>query len=140
GPAATLPGALIGSMFGVGPTGSAVPSTRSLYAGITFIGGLRIVGGAGGNINVGNVPPNQNPNAIANVMSFSLTYQPKFLAGSTVTKSPGSGPPVVGPSVGTRIPFRGERFLQHLYFSMRVRGMMRVLGWIIVTFVAIIVI
>jgi hypothetical protein len=35
---------------------------------------------------------------------FSVTFQPSPLLGSTVTKSPGSGPPVIGSSVGTRVP------------------------------------
>ena len=33
------------------------------------------------------------------------SYQPMLFTGATISKSPGSGPPVVGPSVGTRIPF-----------------------------------
>lgn len=104
GPEGTLPGALIGSMFGVGPTASFVPSTHSVYAGLTLVGGLGISGGGGGNINVVNVPRGQNPNSIANGQSYSITYQPTPFTGATTTKSPGSGPPVVGPSFGTRIP------------------------------------
>jgi hypothetical protein len=104
GPEGTLPGAAIGSLFGVGPTFSYVPSTGSLYAGVAVNGGLGIGGGSGWNANVVNVPRGQNPNAIANGKSFSLTYQPKLLTGSAITKSPGSGPAVVGVSVGSRIP------------------------------------
>jgi RHS repeat-associated protein len=104
GPEGTLPGALISSMFGVGPTASFVPSTHSVYVGVTLVGGLGISGGGGGSINVVNVPRGQNPNSIANGESYSITYQPTPFTGATATKSPGSGPPVVGPSFGTRIP------------------------------------
>ena len=105
GPEGTSPGALVGSMFGGGLTGSYVPATKSLYVGGTITFGLGISGGGGAGINAVNVPRGQNANAIANGQSYSLTYQPYKYIGSTVTKSPGSGPPVVGPSVGTRIPF-----------------------------------
>jgi hypothetical protein len=105
GPEGTLPGALLGSMFGAGVTRSYVPATKSFYIGGTITFGLGISGGGGGSINAVNVPRGQNANAIANGQSYSLTYQPLKYAGSTVTKSPGSGPPVIGPSVGTRIPF-----------------------------------
>jgi hypothetical protein len=54
------------------------------------------------------VPSKQNPNSIAGGYDFSLTYQPNPFLGSTVVKSPGSGPPVVGPSIGTRIPVAGS--------------------------------
>ena len=105
GPGGTLPGALVGSMFGAGVTGSYVSATKSIYIGGTVTFGLGISGGGGASINAVNVPRGQNANAIANGQSYSLTYQPLKYAGSTVTKSPGSGPPVVGPSIGTRIPF-----------------------------------
>src|SRR5437588_13088408 len=67
-------------------------------------------------VSVGNFPgrpgrpkrdvcaPTQNPNAIANGLSYSVTFQPIPFLGSTIQKSPGSGPSVVGPSVGTRVP------------------------------------
>ena len=100
-------GGIAGSFFGVGLTGSYVPSTGSWYGGVTIVVGLGLLGGSGIGANVVNVPRTQNPNSIANGPSYSLTYQPSPLLGSTVTTSPGSGPPVVGPSVGTRIPVSG---------------------------------
>ena len=103
GPEAMLPGAAVGSMFGAGVTASFVPSTRSLYFGFTLQAGLAINGGSGGSINVVNVPAGQNPNAIANGLTFSTTYQPTLYTGATTIKSPGSGGPVVGPSVGTKV-------------------------------------
>ncbi len=108
GPAGTLPGALVGSMFGFGGTASFVPSTRSVYVGLTIQAGLAINGGSGGSINVVNVPAGQNPNSIANGPSYSVTYQPRPFAGSTVTKSPGSGGPVVGPSAGSKVSVSGS--------------------------------
>src|SRR5580704_12910300 len=95
-------GAALGNFFGVGLSGSFVPSTGSVYLGPTAVVGLG--GGTGGSLSFVNVPSTQNPNSIANGPSFSLTYQPLLFAGSTIIKSPGSGPPVVGPSLGTRIP------------------------------------
>lgn len=108
GPEGTLPGALFGSMFGFGGTASYVPSTHSVYVGVTIQAGLAINGGSGASVNVVNVPAGQNPNSIANGQSYSVTYQPRPFAGSTVTKSPGSGGPVVGPSAGTKVPVSGS--------------------------------
>jgi transposase len=98
---------VIGSFFGVGGTASYVPSSNSLYAGATVVVGLGVGGGSGVSASAVTVPAGQNPNSIANGPSYSLTYQPLPFLGSTVVKSPGSGPPVVGPSVGTRIPVSG---------------------------------
>ena len=107
GPPGGFAGAVIGSFFGVGGTASYVPSSNSLYAGPTLVVGLGVGGGSGAGANAVTVPAGQNPNSIANGPSYSLTYQPLPFLGSTVVKSPGSGPPVVGPSVGTRIPVSG---------------------------------
>jgi RHS repeat-associated protein len=104
GPVGAALGATIGSFFGVGGTASYVPSTKSLYAGLTVVFAPAPGGGNGFSGNVVSVPGGQNPNSIANGLSYSVTFQPSPLLGSTVVKSPGSGPPVVGPSVGTRIP------------------------------------
>lgn len=100
-------GGIIGSFFGVGGTASYVPSTKSWYAGGTIVFGLGVGGGKGVGANAVMVPRGQNPNSIANGPSFSLTFQSNPFLGSTVVKSPGSGPPVVGPSGGTRIPVSG---------------------------------
>jgi RHS repeat-associated protein len=97
-------GGIVGSLFGVGGTVSYVPSTKSLYAGPTLVFAPALGGGNGFGANVVSVPPSQNPDSIASSWSYSVTFQPTPLLGSTVTKSPGSGPPVVGPSVGTRVP------------------------------------
>jgi RHS repeat-associated protein len=97
-------GGLIGSTFGVGVTSSYVPSTGSLYAGVTANFTPVPGGGTGASVSASIVPPTQNPNSIANGPSFSTTIQPTPVTGVTVTKSPGSGPPVAGPSVGTRVP------------------------------------
>jgi hypothetical protein len=107
GPPGAFLGGIIGSFFGVGGTVSYVPSTKSWYAGGTIVFGLGLGGGNGFGVSTVMVPPGQNPNSIANGPSFSLTYQPNPFLGSTVVKSPGSGPPVVGPSGGTRIPVSG---------------------------------
>jgi len=104
GPPGAFLGGIIGSFFGVGGTASYVPSTKSLYAGPTLVFAPALGGGSGSSGNVVSVPAGQNPNAIANGLSYSVTFQPSPLLGSTVVKSPGSGSPVVGPSVGTRIP------------------------------------
>ena len=104
GPEGTLPGALVGSMFGVGGSISYVPGTGSLYAGPVATFGVGINGGSGFSVSAVHVPSSQNANSIANGKSFSLSYQPNPFLGSTVTKSPGSGPPVVGPSMGTKVP------------------------------------
>ena len=97
-------GGLIGSFFGVGGTASHVPSTNSTYAGPTLIAAVGLGGGSGLSASEVNVPSTQNANSIAKGLSFSWAFQPREYFGSTVTKSPKSGPPVVGPSFGTRIP------------------------------------
>lgn len=102
-----IPGALIGdaigSMFGVGVTGSYVPQSHSLYFGVTAtVAPFQMGGGSGFSASVTPVPSGQNPDAIANGTSYSATFQPDELFGSVVTKSPGSGPPVVGYSIGSR--------------------------------------
>jgi RHS repeat-associated protein len=104
GPAGAFVGGIIGSFFGVGVTASYVSSSHTWYGGPTVVFGLGLGGGSGVSANAVNVPYPQNPNSIANGLSYSLTYQPSSALGSTVQYSPGSGPPVVGPSIGTRIP------------------------------------
>ncbi len=96
-------GALIGSMFGVGPTVSYVSSTDSWYAGVAATFSPLLLSGTGASGSTVIVPAGLNPNAIANGLSMSVTYQPNPLAGSTVLKSPGS-PAVAGPSIGTKVP------------------------------------
>jgi RHS repeat-associated protein len=108
GPPGAAIGGTIGSFFGVGIAASWVPSTNSWYAGPTVAAGIVPGGGSGFNVSAVTVPPNQNPNAIANNLSFSATWQPMPTAGATVTKSPGSGPAVVGYSTGTRVPASGS--------------------------------
>jgi hypothetical protein len=108
GPAGALVGNLIGSMFGVGGSVSYVPGTGSIYAGPVATFGAGLNGGSGFSASVVHVPSGQNANFIAGGKSFSLTYQPNPFLGSTVTKSPGSGPPVVGLSVGTKVPVSGS--------------------------------
>lgn len=100
-------GGIIGSLFGIGGNVSYVPSTNSWYAGPIAVFGVGLGGGSGVSATFVNVPGTQNANVIANGFSSSITYQPNFLLGSTVTKSPGGGPPVVGPSIGTRVPVAG---------------------------------
>jgi RHS repeat-associated protein len=97
-------GGLVGSMFGVGGSASYVPGTGSFYLGGVVTVGAGIGGGSGASLSVVPVPSSQNANSIANGLSYALTYQPLFFFGSTVIKSPGSGPAVVGPSVGSRVP------------------------------------
>src|SRR5208337_2301894 len=104
GPPGAFLGGILGSLFGVGGTVSYVPSTKSLYAGPTLVFAPALGGGNGFSGNVVSVPAGQNPNSIANGLSYSVTFQPSPLLGSTVVKSPGSGPSVMGPSAGTRIP------------------------------------
>ena len=107
GPVGAFVGGISGSFFGIGVTASYVPSTHSWYGGPTVVFGLGVGGGSGVGANAVNVPYSQNPNSIASGLSYSLTYQPSAALGSTVQYSPGSGPPVVGPSAGTRIPVSG---------------------------------
>jgi RHS repeat-associated protein len=104
GPVGVFVGGMIGSLLGVGGTVSYVPSTKSLYAGPTLVVAPALGGGSGFSGNAVSVPAGQNPNSIANGLSYSVTFQANPLLGSTVVKSPGNGPPVLGPSVGTRIP------------------------------------
>jgi RHS repeat-associated protein len=98
-----VPGALLGSMVGIGANASYVPSTKSWFAGPTITFTPVLMGGQGGSVSSSIVPPGQNPNSIANGTSTSINYQPTPLTGTNVTKSPGSAP-VAGPSVGTRVP------------------------------------
>jgi hypothetical protein len=104
GPVGGFVGGILGSLFGVGGTASYVPSSKSLYAGPTVVFAPALGGGNGFSGTVSSVPASQNPDSIASSWDYSITFQPSPLLGSTVTKSPGSGPPVVGPSVGTRVP------------------------------------
>ena len=104
GPPGAFVGGIIGSLFGVGGSVSYVPSTNSWYAGPTAVFAPGLGGGNGISANYVNVPVGQNAHSIANGASYSITFQPNPLFGSVVTKSPGSGPPVVGPSIGTRVP------------------------------------
>jgi hypothetical protein len=103
GPSGAAIGGLIGNMIGVGVNVSYVPSTQSWYAGPTAVFSP-LGGGSGVSANYVNVPNTQDPNSIANGFSYSLTFQPTQFAGSTVVKSPGNGPAVVGPSIGSRTP------------------------------------
>jgi RHS repeat-associated protein len=103
-----LPGALIGaavgSMFGVGVNVSYVPSTNSWYAGPIVVFAPGFGGGTGGSISRLSVPSSQNPNSVASGLGLTATFQPLPLLGSTVLKSPGNGPAVVGSSMGSRVP------------------------------------
>jgi RHS repeat-associated protein len=106
GPAGSAIGAVLGSMCGVGGNVSvaSTPAKTSVYAGPTASCGFAVVGGSGFQVSVTPVPPSQDPNKIASGESTSITWQPTPITGSTVTRSPGSGPPVVGYSFGTRVP------------------------------------
>jgi RHS repeat-associated protein len=105
GPEGTIIGAVVGSQFGVGGNISYVNSTHSLYIGPTAVfAPLQVGGGGGFSLSYTNVPASQNANAIANGTSYGVAFQPNILFGSVVSKSPGSGPPVVGYQVGTRSP------------------------------------
>ena len=104
GPPGALVGGIIGSFFGVGLNASYVSSTNTLYGGPTIVFAPALGGGNGFSFSAVNVPSSQNPNSIASGLSFSATFQPKLFAGATVVKTPGSGPPVVGFSTGSRVP------------------------------------
>lgn len=97
-------GALLGSTIGVGGSVSYVPSTDSWFAGPTVTFSPVLLSGTGASASDVIVPSGQNPNSIANGQSYSVTLQPTPLTGTTVVKSPGSGPPVAGPSIGTKVP------------------------------------
>ncbi len=97
-------GALLGSTIGVGGSVSYVPSTGSWFAGAAVTFSPVILSGTGASANDVIVPAGQNPNSIAAGQSYSVTLQPTPLTGTTVVKSPGSGPPVAGPSIGTKVP------------------------------------
>src|SRR6266852_9562019 len=73
--------------------------------GPTLIFEPTLRGGNGFSGNMVFVPPSQNPNLIADGLSYSVTVQPSPLLGSTVVKSPGSSPTVVGRG-GVHIPSR----------------------------------
>jgi RHS repeat-associated protein len=104
GPEGAVAGWAIGSMCGIGANVSDVPSTRSWYVGLFGTCGAGIGAGGGGSISRLWVPPTQDPNSIANGVSVSTTFQPNEFLGSAVTRGSNSGPPVVGVSVGTRVP------------------------------------
>jgi RHS repeat-associated protein len=109
GPEGILPGALIGSMCGFGPSASYVPSTGSLYGGIVLSCGVLPLQGGGISGSAVSVPGTQNPNQIANGPSGSVTYLPTGgFPGSTIVKSPGSGPAVIGIALGNRAPVSGS--------------------------------
>jgi RHS repeat-associated protein len=99
-----LIGAVVGSMFGVGANVSYVPSTKSVYAGPTIVFAPGFGGGNGFSVSRLSVPSSQNPNSVASGWGLTATFQPLPVAGSTVLKSPGNGPAVVGPSMGSRVP------------------------------------
>jgi RHS repeat-associated protein len=110
---ADVPGAIVGgilgSNIGIGPNISVVPSTSSVYVGATVLAApFQYKGGNSYGINEVKVPPSQNPNAIANGLSGSVTFQPLPFLGSTATYSPGSGPTVFGLSVGSRSVYSGN--------------------------------
>jgi RHS repeat-associated protein len=105
GPVGAFAGGILGSQLGIGGSISYVPSTGSLYAGPVATLGAGLNGGNGISVSSTNVPSGQSPNAIGNGQSYSVSFLPwggSF--GSTVSKSPGSGPPVVGFAAGTRSP------------------------------------
>ena len=105
GPGRTLAGAVIGSQFGAGGNVSYVNATPSLYIGMTgMLAPAQINGGGGFSLSYTPVPATQNANSIANGTSYGVAFQANPLLGSTVSKSPGSGPSVVGFQVGTRSP------------------------------------
>jgi hypothetical protein len=81
GPIGSLAGGVLGSLFGVGFTASYVPSTKSAYVGVTGVFAPSWGGGNGMGVAVAYVPPGQNPNAIANGKSASVTFQPNLLVG-----------------------------------------------------------
>jgi hypothetical protein len=99
-----IPGSILGGMVGTGASVSYVPSTDSWYAGPTISFTPAPFGGNGVSASDVIVPSGQNANSIANGTSYSVTFQPTPLTGSTVAKSPGSGPAVAGPAVGTKVP------------------------------------
>jgi RHS repeat-associated protein len=99
-------GAIFGSMCGAGPTGAYVPRTGSVYFGLTVVCGASPGAGYGPQVTRTRVTGGQNPNKIAGGFSSTVTFQPTIITGTTVTKSPGSSP-VVGSSVGTRVPVSG---------------------------------
>lgn len=90
GPVGAFAGGVVGSMFGTGANLSYVPSTGSLYLGGQISAGAGYNGGSGISFSFINVPSSQNPNSIANGLSYSGAFQPLPVLGSTVTKSPGS--------------------------------------------------
>jgi hypothetical protein len=100
-------GAIFGSMCGIGVGLSYVPSTGSLYGGFQAGCGTVPMAGGGVQTSIVSVPAGQNPNSIARGASVAVTYQPTPATGSTVVRSPGSGPPVVGVTVGNRVPVIG---------------------------------
>jgi|GEM_PF-1012891 len=105
GPEGTFVGAAVGSQFGLGGNISYVHSTHSIYVGVTaLLAPFQIGGGGGFSLSYTPVPASQNANAIANGTSYGTAFQPYKFLGSAVSKSPGSGPPVVGYQVGTRSP------------------------------------
>jgi hypothetical protein len=105
GPKGTLIGAVAGSQVGAGGNISYVSSTNSLYIGGTVLAAPAQIGGGGGlSLSYTQVPATQNANSIANGTSYGVAFQPFSTFGSVVSKSPGSGPSVVGYQVGTRSP------------------------------------
>jgi len=107
GPPGAVGGEIIGSTVGVGVNVSFVPSTNRWYLGPTVVFSPGLGGGNGGTLTRTVVPPGQNPNAIAQGMSYSLTSQPLPFWGFTATYSPNNGPPVLGSAFGTRVPLSG---------------------------------
>ena len=105
GPEGTVVGAVLGSQFGAGVNIAYVNATHSVYIGVTGTFAPAQIGGGGGfSLSYTPVPATQNANSIANGTSYGVSFQANPLLGSTVSKSPGSGPPVVGFQVGTRAP------------------------------------
>jgi hypothetical protein len=103
GPAGAAFGSAVGSMIGIGPSLTWVPSTDSVYFGgvvaVTPVPG----GGTGGSLSVVLVPDGQDPNAIAQGYSTSLGTQFNPWTGWTTVTSPGNGM-AQGPQWGTRSP------------------------------------
>jgi hypothetical protein len=109
GPVGAFAGGILGSQLGAGGSISYVPSTGSIYVGVVATAGAGYNGGGGLSVSSTPVPSSQSPNAIANGPSYSVTFLPwGGIFGSNVSKSPGSGPPVIGFAAGTRSPVSGS--------------------------------
>lgn len=90
GPMGMLPGALIGSLVGVGLNISYAESTGTLYAGPTVtVTPSPMMGGNGAGITFYRAELGQDVNASMIGWGLSVNYQPLFWAGSGTSFSPG---------------------------------------------------